>query len=80
MCKYLFDLHSCSLIRSLISGLRMDAVLVIVERDPVNGDKTQSESTFMGKLTKEVNEAGFQFIRIDHELPGRNNIYFLKTR
>jgi ubiquinone/menaquinone biosynthesis C-methylase UbiE len=57
-------------------SLKINGVLVIVERDPVKTDQSTSENTSRENLIRQVTEAGYQFIKINTELLEYENIYF----
>lgn len=68
------------MLRSTISCLKEDGILVVVERDPVKTGQTGRESTSREKLAREAGEAGLEIIKVNAELLERDNIYFLKAK
>lgn len=67
------------MLKSTISCLKKNGVLVVVERDPVKTGQTGRESTSREKMTKEAMAAGLQIIKVNYELLESDNIYFLKA-
>ncbi len=68
------------ILRNTIPGLKKDSVIVLVERGPAKTGRTGSESTSDEELTRQTGEAGFELIKVNTELPERDNIYFFKVK
>jgi SAM-dependent methyltransferase len=69
-----------SLIRNLLPSLKVDGVLAIVECDPSKVDWGEKEGCNGQKeMVRELNEAGFEVVRIDTFL-NEDNIYIAKPR
>lgn len=68
------------LMRNTIPCLKKGGILVIVERDPVKTSMSEHESTPKDKLIKQLNDAGFELIKVDTLLLERDNIYIFKVK
>ena len=66
------------LIRNIIPALKQDGVLVIVENDPEKSGWT-SHTTPKDILIEQVDQAGFELIKIDTFLR-RDNIYYFRPK
>jgi len=68
------------LMRNTIPCLKKDGIMIIVERDPAKTGMSERESTSKGRLTKELNEAGYKLVKVNSILLERDNIYFFKVK
>jgi len=67
------------LIRSIIPTLKPDGILVIVEHDPIKSGYRSHESTAKEKLINQVDQAGYELIKIDDFLE-RDYIYYFRPK
>ena len=68
------------LMHSVIPALKPDGILVVVEYDPEKtGDTTGRSSTSKNKMMEQVDQAGFELVRIETFLE-RDNMYICRPK
>lgn len=68
-----------ALLRNIIPSLKSNGILAIAERDPEKSNGTSHDSTSREKMIAELDEAGFEVVRIETFLQ-EHNIYFSKPK
>ena len=66
-------------LKNTLPSLKSDGILAIVERDPVKSGASPQSSTPKETLIQQVQQAGFEFVRIETYLPD-DNIYIFRPK
>jgi SAM-dependent methyltransferase len=67
------------LVRNIIPALKQEGILAIVERDPAKVSNSFSHATAKSTLIREVEEAGFEFVRLD-DFMEECNLYIFQLK